>query len=145
MKQILARRAVLEAAFGLAVLAMSGGRAFADNRKGSSPEMGKDIVMVHGANEGGWCFDKFNGFETRAGPAAPDLIGHGGATDAKTSWSVSAWATIWPNSALAENLRPLPSCRSFHGRLLIAPRFGKTLILIAPRHAPSSDNKPKHD
>ena len=21
--------------------------------------MGKDIVMIHGANEGGWCFDTF--------------------------------------------------------------------------------------
>jgi non-heme chloroperoxidase len=81
MKQILARRAFLEAVFGLGVLAMSGGRAFAENR------MAKDIVMVHGANEGGWCFDKFKGvFETLGWTChTPGLIGHGSdATDAKT-------------------------------------------------------------
>ena len=81
MKRILPRRAVLEAVFGLAVLAMSGGRAFAENR------MAKDIVMVHGANEGGWCFDKFKRVFEQLGWTchAPDLIGHGSdATDAKT-------------------------------------------------------------
>jgi pimeloyl-ACP methyl ester carboxylesterase len=87
MKQILARRTFLEAIFGFAVLAIGGSRALADNRKGSSPEMAKDIVMVHGANEGSWCFDKFKGiFETLGFTChAPDLIGHGSdATDAKT-------------------------------------------------------------
>ena len=87
MKQILPRRAVLEAVIGLAVLAIGGGRAFADNRKGSSPDMAKDIVMVHGANEGGWCFDKFKAvFETLGFTChTPDLIGHGSdAADAKT-------------------------------------------------------------
>jgi non-heme chloroperoxidase len=49
--------------------------------------MAKDIVMVHGANEGGWCFDKFKrvfeglGFTCHA----QDLIFHGSdAKDAKT-------------------------------------------------------------
>ena len=41
--------------------------------------MTKDIVMIHGANEGAWCFDRFKalfesvGFNSRA----PDLVGHG--------------------------------------------------------------------
>jgi non-heme chloroperoxidase len=41
--------------------------------------MAKDIVMVHGANAGGWCFDEFRtvfeglGFTCHT----PDLIGHG--------------------------------------------------------------------
>ena len=41
--------------------------------------MGKTIVMVHGANCGGWCFDKFRKvFEERGFTChAPDLIGHG--------------------------------------------------------------------
>lgn len=41
--------------------------------------MGKDIVMVHGANCGGWCFDTFRqAFEARGLTChAPDLIGHG--------------------------------------------------------------------
>jgi alpha-beta hydrolase superfamily lysophospholipase len=84
MTQILAGRAFLEAVFGLAVLV---GRALADNRKGSSPDMAKDIVMVHGANEGGWCFAKFKGVFEGLGFTchAPDLIGHGSdATAAKT-------------------------------------------------------------
>jgi pimeloyl-ACP methyl ester carboxylesterase len=87
MKRILPRRAFLEAVFGLGMLAMGATRALADNRKGSSPEMAKDIVMLHGANEGGWCFDRFEGvFETLGFTChAPDLIGHGSdATDAKT-------------------------------------------------------------
>ena len=41
--------------------------------------MSKDIVMVHGANCGGWCFDEFRKvFEARGLTChAPDLIGHG--------------------------------------------------------------------
>jgi pimeloyl-ACP methyl ester carboxylesterase len=41
--------------------------------------MSKTIVMVHGANCGGWCFDGFRKvFEARGFTChAPDLIGHG--------------------------------------------------------------------
>jgi non-heme chloroperoxidase len=41
--------------------------------------MAKDIVMIHGANEGGWCFDRFKAvFEELDWTChAPDLIGHG--------------------------------------------------------------------
>ena len=41
--------------------------------------MSKTIVMVHGANCGGWCFDEFRKvFEKRGFTChAPDLIGHG--------------------------------------------------------------------
>lgn len=41
--------------------------------------MPKNIVMVHGANCGGWCFDEFRKvFEARGFIChAPDLIGHG--------------------------------------------------------------------
>ena len=32
--------------------------------------MGKDIVMIHGANEGGWCFDTFKTYSSAlVGPA----------------------------------------------------------------------------
>jgi len=81
MQQILPRRAALQAILGLAVLAIGGRKAAAENR------MAKEILMVHGANEGGWCFDKFKGvFETLGWNChAPDLIGHGSdAKDAKT-------------------------------------------------------------
>lgn len=49
--------------------------------------VGKDIVMVHGASEGGWCFDQFRAvFEAKGWMVhTPDLIGHGrDAADAKT-------------------------------------------------------------
>ena len=41
--------------------------------------MSKDIVMLHGASAGGWCFDKFRDvFEGRGWRVhTPDLIGHG--------------------------------------------------------------------
>jgi non-heme chloroperoxidase len=41
--------------------------------------MSKDIVMLHGASAGGWCFDKFRGvFEGEGWTVhTPDLIGHG--------------------------------------------------------------------
>jgi pimeloyl-ACP methyl ester carboxylesterase len=41
--------------------------------------MSKDIVMLHGANAGGWCFDDFaKVFEAKGFTChAPDLIGHG--------------------------------------------------------------------
>ena len=54
------RRDVLKAAFGLAALPLIGDRASArsEEREGAQV-MSKDIVMLHGANEGGWCFDKF--------------------------------------------------------------------------------------
>jgi non-heme chloroperoxidase len=41
--------------------------------------MSQDIVMLHGANAGGWCFDAFGTVFEREGFTchAPDLIGHG--------------------------------------------------------------------
>ena len=41
--------------------------------------MGNDIVMLHGASAGGWCFDKFREvFEGEGWTVhTPDLIGHG--------------------------------------------------------------------
>jgi pimeloyl-ACP methyl ester carboxylesterase len=41
--------------------------------------MGKTIVMVHGANCGGWCFDEFRKVFEKCGFTchAPGLIGHG--------------------------------------------------------------------
>ena len=73
------RRQFLEAILGFAVLPVLGGRW----ARGSAPDNGrdramtKDIVMLHGANCGGWCFDKFVPvFESRGLTChAPDLIG----------------------------------------------------------------------
>jgi pimeloyl-ACP methyl ester carboxylesterase len=138
MTQIPARRAFLEAVFGLAVL---GGRALADNRKGSSPDMAKDIVMVHGANEGGWCFAKFKGVFEGLGFTchAPDLIGHGGdATAAKTRLvGVGMGDYLAQLRTLLKNFDAPPVLlgHSMGGILvqqLAAEGLAKALILVAP-------------
>ena len=50
--------------------AADGGRALPMTRGKGPRAMTKDIVMLHGANAGGWCFDKFKAvFEARASPA----------------------------------------------------------------------------
>ena len=73
------RREMLRAALGLAALPLIGSRAYAADEREGGNAMAKDIVMIHGANEGGWCFDKFKAvFESLGWTChAPDLIGHG--------------------------------------------------------------------
>jgi non-heme chloroperoxidase len=71
------RRQLLEAALGLAALPMLAVAAgVAADRK---QVMSKDIVMLHGANAGGWCFDRFRAVFEEMGFTChtPDLIGHG--------------------------------------------------------------------
>ncbi len=74
------RRSFLGAALGLAATfgPKTWPRASAAG-KGADPAMSKDIVMLHGANAGGWCFEHFaKVFEARGFTChAPDLIGHG--------------------------------------------------------------------
>jgi non-heme chloroperoxidase len=80
------RRSLLRAALGFAALPVFGG-GFAgaspsgseSQQKGIDRAMAKDIVMLHGANAGGWCFDNFaKVFEAQGFTChAPDLIGHG--------------------------------------------------------------------
>jgi hypothetical protein len=56
----LLRRRFLEGTLGLALLPLTGARIFAGTLgEGGAKRMTKDIVMLHGANEGAWCFDKF--------------------------------------------------------------------------------------
>ena len=56
----------------------------------------KEIVMLHGASEGGWCFDPFRAVFEGLGWTChtPDLIGHGTTPLTPTGGS-SVWA--WPN------------------------------------------------
>jgi pimeloyl-ACP methyl ester carboxylesterase len=152
MQRILPRRAFLEAVFGLGMLAMGGTRALADNRKGSSPEMAKDIVMVHGANESGWCFDKFKGvFETLGWTChTPDLIGHGSdATDAKTRLvGIGMPDYLAQLCALLKTFAAPPVLlgHSMGGILvqqLAAEGLARALILVAP--APRSGILPATD
>jgi pimeloyl-ACP methyl ester carboxylesterase len=67
------RRQFLECALSLGALSMLPARAE------GMRVMSKDIVMLHGANAGGWCFDRFRAvFEGKGFTChAPNLIGHG--------------------------------------------------------------------
>ena len=48
------------AALAVAAMPLIGDLLMPKMRKGSgSKAMAKDIVMLHGANAGGWCFDRF--------------------------------------------------------------------------------------
>ena len=82
------RREMLHVALGLAALPLIGGRALARDEREGRNAMAKDIVMIHGANEGGWCFDTFKSVFEGLGWTChtPDLIGHGtkGTDAAKT-------------------------------------------------------------
>jgi pimeloyl-ACP methyl ester carboxylesterase len=74
----LLRREFLQAALGLGLASLIARRASAEETQGMDA-MAKDIVMIHGANEGGWVFDQFKAaFEGLGWTChAPDLIGHG--------------------------------------------------------------------
>jgi non-heme chloroperoxidase len=78
------RRQFLEVLLGLALLnpikrARAEEPAGAGARNGREQVLTKDIVMLHGANAGGWCFDTFRKVFEELGWTchAPDLIGHG--------------------------------------------------------------------
>jgi non-heme chloroperoxidase len=75
------RREFLEAALGFAMLPMlRAASARAETRQENRDHvMTKDIVMIHGANEGAWCFDRFRAVFDSLGFTchAPDLVGHG--------------------------------------------------------------------
>jgi len=79
------RREFLQAALTLAALPMivgsraHGTAAETPKQKGADRAMTQDIVMLHGANEGGWCFDQFRKVFEGLGWTVhtPDLIGHG--------------------------------------------------------------------
>jgi non-heme chloroperoxidase len=114
--------------------------------------MAKDIVMVHGANEGGWCFDKFKGvFETLGWTChAPDLIGHGSdAKDAKTRLvGVGMGDYLAQLRTLLKTFATPPVLlgHSMGGILvqqLAAEGLARALILVAP--APRSGILPQID
>ena len=99
----LPRRDVLQAALGLALAALTCGGAPARSKEKEGPGgMSKDIVLLHGANEGAWVFDTFRqtfeklGFDCHG----PDLIGHG--VNAVTGdYSVGASGFLIDNGEIA--------------------------------------------
>jgi pimeloyl-ACP methyl ester carboxylesterase len=136
------RRDVLKAAFGLAALPLIGDRASArsEEREGAQV-MSKDIVMLHGANEGGWCFDRFKAVFEGLGWTchAPDLIGHGTkAIDAaKTLVGIGMAGYRAELEAFLKTVPPQPvllghSMGAVLAQQLAAQGLGRALILVAP-------------
>ena len=95
--------------------------------------MGKDIVMIHGANEGGWCFDTFKTVFERLGRNchAPDLIGHGtrAADAAMTLVGVGMADYRAELEALLERCRRSRSCSVIQWE---ACSPGRSLLKVSP-------------
>ena len=147
------RRDFLQAAVGLAVLPLIGEQASAqdDVREGGNA-MAKDIVMLHGANEGGWCFDRFKAVFEGLGFIChtPDLIGHGtkAADAAKTLVGVGMADYRVELEAFLETAPPKPvilghSMGGVLAQQLAARGLASALILVAP--APRSGILPPTD
>ena len=103
--------------------------------------MPKDIVMIHGANEGGWCFDKFKSVFQGLGWTchAPDLVGHGTKTAdaAKTLAGVGMADYRAELEAFLTALPPQPvllghSMGAVLAQQLAAKNSASALILVAP-------------
>jgi non-heme chloroperoxidase len=103
--------------------------------------MSKDIVMLHGANCGGWCFDKFRKiFEARGWTChTPDLIGHGAhRADAKMSLAGVGMADYKVQMAgFVKNLPELPtllghSMGAVTAQQLAAEGLAEKLVLASP-------------
>jgi pimeloyl-ACP methyl ester carboxylesterase len=134
------RRKVLKGALGLALLPLAGARAAGEAAEGAKA-MTKDIVMLHGANEGAWCFDAFRPvFESMGWTChAPDLIGHGArAKDAaKTLVGVGIDDYRAELEAFLKTIPPDPvllghSMGAVLAQLLAAKGLARALVLIAP-------------
>ena len=112
--------------------------------------MTKHIVMLHGANEGAWCFDKWRpvfeglGFTCHA----PDLIGHGArAADAAKTLPGTGIADYQAElETFLETIPPQPvllghSMGAVLAQLLAAKGLARALVLVAP--APRSGIVPQ--
>jgi non-heme chloroperoxidase len=135
------RRKVLKGALGFALLPLAGARISTGEAAEGAKAMTKDIVMLHGANEGAWCFDAFRAvFESLGWTChAPDLIGHG--TRAKDAAKTLVGVGIEDYRAELETflktIPPLPvllghSMGAVLAQLLAAKGLAHALVLTTP-------------
>jgi len=147
------RRDVLQATLAAALMPLIGRGAFArsDEREGAG-RMSKDIVMLHGANEGAWCFDKFKAVLQDFGWTchAPDLTGHGAKAGdaAKTLAGIGMADYRAEIEAFLKTIPPKPvllghSMGAILAQQLAAEGLARALIMVAP--APRSGILPQTD
>jgi pimeloyl-ACP methyl ester carboxylesterase len=153
------RREFLQGAAALAMLSSVADVSRAEDATGVQPHTGqegmaKDIVMLHGASAGGWCFDKFRGvFESLGWTChAPDLIGHGKDKAGADTKLVGVGLTNY-RAEFAAFLETLPSQPVLLGhsmgavlaQQLAASGLARSLILVSPAPRagilPSSDSE----
>jgi non-heme chloroperoxidase len=148
------RRKLLEATLGFAMLPVLGGAASraATGIENGDQKMAKDLVLLHGANEGAWVFDRFRAvFESLGWTChAPDLIGHGtnAAGAAKTLAGVGMQDYRAELAAFLGTVPPKPvllghSMGAILAQQLAAQGLASTLVLVAP--APRSSILPQTD
>jgi non-heme chloroperoxidase len=114
--------------------------------------MSKDIVMIHGANEGGWCLDQFKAVFEELGWTchAPDLIGHGLDADKKGSALVGVGMADYLTELeiFLERVAPMPvllghSMGAVLAQQLAAKDLASALVLVCP--APRAGILPETD
>ena len=99
--------------------------------------MAKDIVMLHGANAGGWCFERFRTvFESLGWTChTPDLIGHGNDATANRK-NRRRWYGGLPRSATV--ISDVVRCAARHPRAL----YGSGTRTTARRRAIGAGSDP---
>jgi len=114
--------------------------------------MSKNIVMLHGANEGAWCFDRFRAvFEEQGWTChAPDLIGHGtkAADASKILVGVGLGDYLAELEAFLATVPPKPVLLGHSMGAILAQQLASrdragALILVAP--APRAGILPQTD
>jgi pimeloyl-ACP methyl ester carboxylesterase len=147
----LLRREFLQAALGLGLASLIAKRASAEEKRGTDA-MAKDIVMIHGANEGGWAFEKFKAVFEELGWTchAPDLVGHGLDADKKGAALVGVGMVDYLNEleAFLKTVAPQPVLlgHSMGGVLcqqLAAKGLARAIVLVSP--APRAGILPQTD
>ncbi len=149
---LLLRRNFLQAALGFGLAPLMRSSASAGGEGEGADAMAKTIVMIHGANEGGWVFDQFKAvFEELDWTChAPDLVGHGLDADKKGTALIGVGMADYLSEleAFLETVGPQPvllghSMGAVLAQQLAAKGLASALVLVSP--APHAGILPQTD